>query len=186
MDDVLVTSMDIPPASHEMWLSDAEGWVTHRDLREDNSKRRAYQLSDQKIGSLSVNPTNPAFILTSSNNRTLKYAVFFIFFELNAECGCVQGLGRTETPKGSGASIVVFFFHCRMISVLTASGQAQRNGVLEFDLQEVGLLDKLKWGNSATTLRADCKHDKAVTSASWDPRGRSIVSTCYDDALRCM
>ena len=110
----------------------------------------------------------------------------FIFFELNAECGCVQGLGRTETPKGSGASIVVFFFHCRMISVLTASGQAQRNGVLEFDLQEVGLLDKLKWGNSATTLRADCKHDKAVTSASWDPRGRSIVSTCYDDALRCM
>ena len=79
MDNVLVTSMDIPPASHEMWLSDDEGWVTHRDLREDKSKQRAYQLSDQKIGSLSVNPTNPAFILTSSNNRTLKYAGFFFF-----------------------------------------------------------------------------------------------------------
>jgi WD repeat-containing protein 76 len=78
MEDALITSMDIPPASHEMWLSDAEGWATHLDLREDKSKRRAYQLSDQKIGCLSVNPTNPAFILTASNNRTLKYAVFFL------------------------------------------------------------------------------------------------------------
>lgn len=77
MEDVLITSMDIPPASHEMWLSDAEGWVTHLDLREDKSKRRAYQLSDQKIGCLSVNPTNPAFVLTSSNDRTLRYAVCF-------------------------------------------------------------------------------------------------------------
>jgi len=79
MGDALITSMDIPPASHEMWLSDAEGWVTHLDLREDKSKRRSYQLSDQKIGGLSVNPTNPAFILTPSNNRTLKYAVPFFF-----------------------------------------------------------------------------------------------------------
>lgn len=78
MEDALITSMDIPPASHEMWLSDAEGWATHLDLREDKSKRRAYQLSDQKIGGLSVNPINPAFILTASNNRTLKYAVFFL------------------------------------------------------------------------------------------------------------
>jgi hypothetical protein len=72
MEDVLITGMDAPPASHELWLSDAEGWLTHIDLREDKSKRRAYRLSDQKIGSVSVNPTNPAFILTPSNNRTLK------------------------------------------------------------------------------------------------------------------
>jgi len=72
MENVLITSMDVPPASHELWLSDAEGWVTHLDLREDKSKRRAYQLSDQKIGCMSVNPTNPKFILTSSNNRVLK------------------------------------------------------------------------------------------------------------------
>lgn len=72
MEKVLITSMDVPPASHELWLSDAEGWVTHLDLREDKSKRRAYQLSDQKIGCVSVNPTNPRLILTSSNNRVLK------------------------------------------------------------------------------------------------------------------
>ena len=49
MDKVLITSMDLPPASHEMWLSDAEGWLTHLDLREDRSKWRAYQVSDQKV-----------------------------------------------------------------------------------------------------------------------------------------
>lgn len=72
MEKVLITSMDIPPASHEMWLSDAEGWLTHLDLREDKSKRRAFQVSDQKVGCVSVNPNNPAFILTASNNRSLK------------------------------------------------------------------------------------------------------------------
>lgn len=61
--------------------------------------------------------------------------------------------------------------------------QVQRNGVLELELEDVRQLDKPKRGT--TTLRAEFKHDKAVTSAYWDPRGRSIVSTCYDDALRC-
>src|SRR6266705_134962 len=65
-----------------------------------------------------------------------------------------------------------------------SSEQVQRNGVLELELQDVAQFDKPKGGRA--TLRADCKHDKAVTSASWDPRGRSVVSTCYDDALRCM
>ena len=72
MDKVLITSMDLPPASHEMWLSDAEGWLTHLDLREDKSKLRSYQVSEQKVGCVSVNPTNPSFLLTASNNRSLK------------------------------------------------------------------------------------------------------------------
>jgi hypothetical protein len=177
-----------------MWLSDAEGWATHLDLREDKSKRRAYQLLDQKTGCLSVNPTNPAFILTSSNNRTLKYAVFFFFLSLLRPrkgsmliclCGCGdhdQGLGFTETTKDSGASLatraygLLFFSH--------SSEQAKRSGVLELDLQDVGNLDKPKGGTA--TLRADGKHDKAVTSVYWDPRGRSTMGTCYDDAIRCI
>jgi WD repeat-containing protein 76 len=72
MEQVLITSMDVPPASHEMWLSDAEGWLTHLDLREDKSKRRAYQVSDHKVGCVSVNPIKPTFLVTASNNRSLK------------------------------------------------------------------------------------------------------------------
>ena len=35
-----------------------------------------------------------------------------------------------------------------------------------------------------TTLRAEWAHKKSVSSAYWDPRGRSIVSTSYDDKIR--
>lgn len=60
--------------------------------------------------------------------------------------------------------------------------QTPRSGVLELELEDVEKLDKTK--DSTTTLRAAFKHDKSVTSAYWDPRGRSIVSTSYDDVLR--
>lgn len=33
-------------------------------------------------------------------------------------------------------------------------------------------------------LRAEWHHNKSVSSAYWDARGRSIVSTSYDDTLR--
>lgn len=36
------------------------------------------------------------------------------------------------------------------------------------------------------TLRGEHEHGKSASSAFWDPRGRQIVSTSYDDALRCM
>jgi len=35
------------------------------------------------------------------------------------------------------------------------------------------------------TVRAEFTHGKSASSAYWDPRGRSIVSTSYDDTLRC-
>ncbi len=87
-----------------------------------------------------------------------------------------QGLGRAkvaETPSES----------CRRegSSGSPRFGQAQ-NGVLELGL---GGVDEFKASKGGTaTLRAECKHDKSVTSAYWDPRGRAIVSTSYDDTLR--
>lgn len=55
-----------------MWVSDGSGGATHLDLREDKSHARRYELSDVKIGSISVNPTRPHFLLTASNSRVLK------------------------------------------------------------------------------------------------------------------
>ena len=34
-------------------------------------------------------------------------------------------------------------------------------------------------------LRGEFLHNKSATAAYWDPRGRQIVSTSYDDTLRC-
>lgn len=70
--DVLITSLEMVPSGHEMWISDVSGGVTRLDLREGPSHARWYGLSDQKIGSVSINPTNPHLILTASNNRSLK------------------------------------------------------------------------------------------------------------------
>lgn len=68
----LLTSFDIVPSGNEMFISDAVGGVTHLDLREPTKKARWYGLSDAKVGSVSVNPTRPNFLLTASNNRSLK------------------------------------------------------------------------------------------------------------------
>ena len=52
----------------------------------------------------------------------------------------------------------------------------------------------MAWGYDAITtyesesgralMRGEWKHDKAVGSVYWDARGRSLVSTSYDDKLR--
>jgi hypothetical protein len=69
----------------------------------------------------------------------------------------------------------------RTWTLFTLGGQA-RGGVLELELEDVDKLSQSKDGPA--TLRAEWKHGKSVTAAYWDPRGRSIVSTSYDDALR--
>jgi len=69
----LISSIDLPPTGQELWISDTSGGVTHVDLREEESKARKYGLSDNKIGSVSVNPTRTHFLLTASNSRIMKY-----------------------------------------------------------------------------------------------------------------
>ncbi|OJA08161.1 hypothetical protein AZE42_03594 [Rhizopogon vesiculosus] len=68
----LITSIDLPVGGHEMWISDASGGLTHLDLREPKDKACWYGVSPQKIGSVSINPTSPHFLLTASNSRLLK------------------------------------------------------------------------------------------------------------------
>lgn len=50
------------------------------------------------------------------------------------------------------------------------------------DKEAVDKLLETKRGQ--TTMRARWLHGKSVSSAYWDPRGRSIVSTSYDDTIR--
>jgi len=71
--EVLINSIDFDPAGHVMWISDAAGGITHFDLRTDQSKATWYGLSGDKVGSVSVNPTRPHFMLTASNSRALRF-----------------------------------------------------------------------------------------------------------------
>ncbi|KAG6866957.1 hypothetical protein C0991_003873 [Blastosporella zonata] len=53
---------------------------------------------------------------------------------------------------------------------------------LEYGTETVNQWINTKRGKGC--LRAEWHHNKSVSSAYWDPRGRSIVSTSYDDKLR--
>ena len=58
-----------------------------------------------------------------------------------------------------------------------------RHSPHEFGAAAISELLESKQGKSV--LRGEWRHDKSVSSAYWDPRGRAIVSTSYDDNLRC-
>lgn len=81
-----------------MWISDAAGGVTHLDLRQDKSKAKWYQLSDQKIGCVSVNPSRPDFLLTASNSKELRYVVYIdvLFFDNSYQTSPHQNMGYAQ------------------------------------------------------------------------------------------
>ncbi|KIM87143.1 hypothetical protein PILCRDRAFT_815601 [Piloderma croceum F 1598] len=151
--DTLISSIDLPPSGHEMWISDTIGGLTHIDLREGNGKRpRWYELSEQKIGCVSINPREPHFLLTASNNRVLKLWDARKLQSIPVESLSTAFTKDTSTP-------------------------------VEFDAETVNKFLDSKKGEGC--LRGEWTHGKSVSSAYWDPRGKSIVSTCYDDTLRC-
>ena len=53
---------------------------------------------------------------------------------------------------------------------------------LEFDSEAVQKFVDSDAGHGS--FRGEWRHGKSVSSAYWDPRGRSIVSTSYDDTIR--
>lgn len=53
---------------------------------------------------------------------------------------------------------------------------------IEYDNATVEEFSKSRDGSAL--LRAEWTHKKSVSSAYWDPRGKSIVSTSYDDTIR--
>ncbi|KAI5123334.1 hypothetical protein M0805_001759 [Coniferiporia weirii] len=143
MEDTLISSFDLPPTGQELWISDAEGGLTHLDLRQDKSKARRWALSEQKIGCVSINPTSPDMLLVASNDRTLK------------------------------------IWDARMLGEMPLTKLGFPPTVDFDDMQE-----RLSSPKGKGLLMAEWPHNKSVSAAFWDPRGRSIVSTSYDDKLR--
>jgi WD repeat-containing protein 76 len=53
------------------------------------------------------------------------------------------------------------------------------------DIDPDAITDFLESNRGKGALMADWPHQKSVSSAYWDPSGSRIVSTCYDDTIRC-
>ncbi|SJL00456.1 related to WD repeat-containing protein CNI03070 [Armillaria ostoyae] len=61
-------------------------------------------------------------------------------------------------------------------------GTPPASSVVEIGLESVNEFVESKKGHGC--LRCEWRHDKSVSSAYWDPRGKSVVSTSYDDTIR--
>ncbi|KAJ7109432.1 WD40-repeat-containing domain protein [Mycena epipterygia] len=163
IEDTLISGIDLTPNGHEMWISDALGGVWHRDLRQDKSSTIRYGLSDQKIGCISVNPTRPNFLLTASNNRSLKIWDVRKLQTLSLDLSDQAPL--TPPPSSPGP------FLAPVAAVNT-------------DVDSDVVTDFVNSKRGKGCLRGEWRHDKSVSSAYWDSRGHGIVSTSYDDTLR--
>ncbi|KAM6500479.1 WD40-repeat-containing domain protein [Amanita muscaria] len=160
--DVLIHSIDLDLSGHGMWISDSDGGVTHLDLRQHKSKAKRYIVDNKKIGCISINPTRPNFLLTASNERSLK-----IWDVRKLQSIVMDVSDAPPTPPASSPS---------------GPNNLATHSPTEFDLETVTKYTKSKRGKG--TFRGEWNHDKSVSSAYWDSRGRQIVSTCYDDTLR--
>lgn len=69
---ILINSFDIAPGGHEIWISDAQGGLTHVDQREGGRGARRQVNTKEKIGCVSVNQKQPHLLVTSSNDRMVK------------------------------------------------------------------------------------------------------------------
>ncbi|KAG9050812.1 hypothetical protein FS837_002368, partial [Tulasnella sp. UAMH 9824] len=172
--NTLISSFDMPPESgNEIWISDVGGHLSHIDLREDFRKTgRRFEMNGtgHKIGCVSINPVSPHFLVTASNDRTLKLWDTRKLFTLPV----------SESPRPPA----------------TATPSTRRSKVKKEEEEEAGddvwinetsfeEVEKYLGGKKGRgLLRGEHSSGAAVSAAYWDPSGRRIVSTCYDDHLR--
>ncbi|KZV86551.1 WD40 repeat-like protein [Exidia glandulosa HHB12029] len=153
--DTLVTGLDLPPQGNELWISDALGGLTHMDLRAHKSQATRYEIAQHKIGSISVNPTNPFALLTASNSRYLKLW---------------DARKLAQIPVDS----------VNVSAPVPATDEEYYPRTADFDDVETFI----KSSDGKGTLKGEWQHGQSCSSAYWNPTGRFIVSTSYDDKLR--
>ncbi|KAG8958736.1 hypothetical protein FRC03_008858 [Tulasnella sp. 419] len=154
LEDTLLSSFDIVPGGNEIWVSDAAGGLSRIDLREDKDKARRWQLNErvtQKIGCVSINPVTPHFLVTASNERSLRIWDARKLVKLPISQPEEDNKDALNYPKTT-------------------------------EYEEVDKYLQSKKGPGL--LRGTYVHGLSVSSAYWDPSGRRIVSTSYDDKLR--
>ncbi|KAG8924185.1 hypothetical protein FRC00_005404 [Tulasnella sp. 408] len=172
--DTLISSFDMPPESgNEIWISDVQGHLSHIDLREDFRKTgRRFEMNGtgHKIGCVSINPVSPHFLVTASNDRTLKLWDTRKLFTLPV----------SESPRPPAPATP----STRRSKVKKEEEEEAGDDVWinETSFEEVDKYLKGKKGRGL--LRGEHSSGAAVSAAYWDPSGRRIVSTCYDDHLR--
>ncbi|WVW86016.1 hypothetical protein I302_108054 [Kwoniella bestiolae CBS 10118] len=161
-ENTLVTHFDLLPNGQEAWITDRYGGLTHCDFREGKKERRRWIVQDEgraaKLGGVSVNPLMPHLIVTAGNDQHLR------LWDVRA---------LSSIKPGSLPS-----------PVTDTNGDADNDTHItsETPYEEVSKYMQSKKGQGL--LRASWQHGKSCSSAYWDPWGRRVLTTSYDDKLR--
>ncbi|BEI90683.1 uncharacterized protein CcaverHIS019_0307530 [Cutaneotrichosporon cavernicola] len=161
-DDMLITHFDLTPSGQEAWLVDKNGGISHCDFREGGERRRwVVQEGGRaaKLGGVSVNPLQPHLICTAGNDQHLRI-------------WDVRHLGRI-TPKAAES--------------LAPPEDRPDEALDTFPTSSIPVerIENYMQGSKGKgLLRAAYQHGKSCSAAYWDPTGRRILTTSYDDKLR--
>ncbi|WWC71881.1 uncharacterized protein I206_105840 [Kwoniella pini CBS 10737] len=165
-DNMLVTHFDLLPNGQEAWIADRNGGMTHCDFREDKRgrERRRWIVQEEgraaKLGGLSVNPLMPHLVITAGNDQHLR------LWDVRSLSSVPQSNKPESVPLKSEAN----------------GDDPDTHLTGETEYEEVAKYMTSKKG--AGLLRGSWQHGKSCSSAYWDPWGRRVLTTSYDDRLR--
>ncbi|WVQ67137.1 uncharacterized protein L199_005332 [Kwoniella botswanensis] len=162
-ENTLVTHFDLLPNGEEAWITDRYGGLTHCDFREGKNERRRFVVQDEgraaKLGGISVNPLMPHLIVTAGNDQHLR------LWDVRS----LSSINPTSIPTPPP-------------SAKTEGESIDTHLTGETPYEEVSKYMHSKKGQGL--LRASWQHGKSCSSAYWDPWGRRVLTTSYDDKLR--
>ncbi|KAK8853099.1 hypothetical protein IAR55_003800 [Kwoniella newhampshirensis] len=170
-EDMLITHFDLVPNGQEAWLADKNGGISHCDFRESKRERerRRWVVQDEgraaKLGGLSVNPLMPHLLVTAGNDQHLR------IWDTRHLTSIPTSPDSLNT-RSTGAKTESFGDSAYHPSHLTAETDYEHLSKFQSSAKGKGL------------LRASWQHGKSCSSAYWDPWGRRVLTTSYDDKLR--
>ncbi|KAJ9107818.1 hypothetical protein QFC19_002724 [Naganishia cerealis] len=185
--DALINHFDISPSGNEIWAVDSLGGLSHVDMREDNSKewvRRRWIISGQrtntKIGGVGINPMNPSLICTASNDRTMRIwdtrhlqsIRSHPFLPAQILSKSTEDVATEEKPAEDDKAHLYSTGHSPSLYPTVESAW------------DDDIYPAMQTKKHAGLLRTESDHEKSCSAAYWDPAGRRVLTTCYDDRIR--
>ncbi|KAJ1912900.1 hypothetical protein IWQ60_009450 [Tieghemiomyces parasiticus] len=182
-DDPFITSFDCDPATGQLvYYSTSDGTLGFRDLRmavssggsgDDNEGGMGLlasvrsRLQDRKIGGLHLNPRDPRYLVTASLDRSMR--VWDVRYLANIVKESPAATAKPSTPPSAGL---------RRSSRSPGHARDLLKPILAHRAAEI------TEGLKAVKEVAALDYSKSVTAAYWDPTGRRLVNTGFDDTIR--
>jgi WD40 repeat protein len=185
-EDMLITHFDLVPNGQEAWIADKNGGISHCDFREGHQERRRWVVQEEgraaKLGGLSVNRMSTDFrmddvnstddpasqshlLVTAGNDQHLRIWDTRHFSHLNPRSTEMLSPPAPKSEPGEDSKPHINTYP-------TSSIPSEKVQNYQSSAKGKGL------------LRASYQHGKSCSAAYWDPWGRRILTTSYDDKLR--